>query len=246
MNARIALAGRLALAASCAALIAAPGAGATTYHNDEPITIPHGGFATPYPSSITVSGTAGLITDVNVGIDGFSHMAPDDVAITLVAPGGRAFKLQDCVGDTQAAFPVFLTFDDAAAGQLPDTGPLASGTFKPTSHCNFTPFIAPPGPGNSYENPGPGLGGNATFASAFNGHTAIGTWNLFVFDHQNANAGSIPGGWSLDVKPDVTPLPAVTTPIRTPITTPVPAKKCKKKAKKRVAAAGCKKKRKKK
>jgi hypothetical protein len=66
-------------------------------------------------------------------------------------------------------------------------------------------------------------GATETFASVFNGLSAIGTWNLYIIDNFGFASGSIPGGWSLDVKPDVTPLPA-TTP------TPKP-KRCKKKKK---------------
>ncbi len=46
-----------------------------------------------------MSGTAGPITDVNVGLDGFTHTIPDDVAIALVAPSGQALLIQSCVGD---------------------------------------------------------------------------------------------------------------------------------------------------
>jgi subtilisin-like proprotein convertase family protein len=236
----------LTLAASTAALIAAPVAGATTYNNDTSIAINQFGPGSPYPSPITVSGTAGPITDVNVGLDGFSHAKPNDVVIALVAPGGQALMIQGCAGGTQAAFPVFLTFDDSAAAQLPSNTQLATGTFKPTSHCASANSFPAPGPGTSFGNPGPGLGGTATFASVFNGSSAIGTWNLYVVDTLGGNSGSIPGGWSLDVKPDVTPLPAA-TPIATPIRTPpTPVKKCKKKKpKKRAVAAACKKKKKK-
>ena len=46
-----------------------------------------------------MSGTAGPITDVNVGLDGFTHDEPHDVSIVLVAPNGQALLLMDCVGD---------------------------------------------------------------------------------------------------------------------------------------------------
>jgi subtilisin-like proprotein convertase family protein len=237
----------LTLAALTAALVAAPVAGATTYNNNAPITINTSGPGTPYPSSITVSGTAGPITDVNIGLDGFSHTAPDDVAIALVGPGGQALMIHNCVGDANPAFPVFLTYDDAAAAQLPNNGVLATGTFRPTSHCTFAVSFPAPGPLTTSGNPGPGMGGTATFASVFNGQSAIGTWNLYVLDRIGGNAGSIPGGWSLDVKPDVMPLPTATTPTTRPATTPAPATKCKKKKKKRGRAvvSACKKKKRK-
>lgn len=201
---RVTVAGGLALAA-IAALIAAPVAGATTYNNDTPIIIPEQGMASPYPSTITVSGTAGPITDVNVGLDGFFHSFPDSVSIVLVAPTGQALLLLDCVGGGPDSPAVFLTLDDPPAGQLPDNSPLTTGTFRPTSHCPSTSPFPAPGPLMTYANPGPGAGGGATFASTFNGLSAIGTWELYVHDAAGGSDGSIPGGWSLDVKPDVTP-----------------------------------------
>ena len=104
------------------------------------------------------------------------------------------------------------------------------------------------GPGTGYAHPGPGGGRSFTLAQAFNGLSPIGTWNLFVTDSNIGDSGSIPGGWSLDINPDVTPLPAV-NPTPDPTPTPAPAKNCKKKKSKKGAAAvkkkSCKKKRKK-
>jgi hypothetical protein len=150
-----------------------------------------------------VSGTAGPITDVNLGFDGVTHTAPEGIAIVLVAPSGQALEIQCGAGGLTDAAGLYLTFDDLGA-QLPDDDPLASGTFRPAQYCASGPFPAP-GP-LSYSSPAPA--GTATFASVFNGLSAIGTWNLFVLDVVQPDSGSIPGGWSLDVKPDVTPPPA--------------------------------------
>jgi hypothetical protein len=236
---RITMAGGLALAASAFALIAAPVAGATTYNNDAPIIIPAGEPANPYPSSITVSGTAGPITDVNVGFDGLTDSFSAGVAISLVAPTGQALMLAGCAGTSASA--AFITLDDGAGARLPDDEPLTTGTYKPAEYCPAV--FSVPGP-MSYQNPGPFAGGTATFASAFNGLSAIGTWNLYVTSLTSPDTGAIPGGWSLDVNPDVTPLPPAK-----PAPTPAPAKKCKKKGKKFAATAAkkksCKKKKKK-
>jgi hypothetical protein len=208
---RAALTATLTLAAFCAALISAPAAGATTYRNNAPITIPPAGLSNPYPSSITVSGTAGPITDVNVGLDGFTSGRPNDLHIALVAPSGHALQLMGCSGQTDGATNLSLTFDDGAAGQLPVApGNLMTGTFKPTSHCTQTVGFPPPGPTVSYGNPGPGQGGAATFESVFNGLSAIGTWNLYAFDRLGAGGTASISGWSLDVNPNVTPLPPAT------------------------------------
>jgi hypothetical protein len=244
---RVTLAGGLAFAVSAVALLAAPVAGATTYNNDTPITIAPLGAASPYPSSITVSGTAPPLTDLNVGLDGVTHGAPFDIKIVLVGPTGQALSLLNCVGGNTPPPGAFITLDDAAATAIPNAGPLTTGTFKPTSYCGANTGFPPPGPA-TYNNPGPGAGGTATFQSTFNGTSPIGTWNLYVIDSEPGGGGTIPGGWSLDVNPDVTPPPVVTpTPTLAPTTPPTPAKKkCKKKGKKAVASAKkCKKKKKK-
>lgn len=44
----------------------------------------------------------------------------------------------------------------------------------------------------------------------FNGLSAIGTWNLYVFDRTVFGGGGSISGWSLDVSPNVTPLPPAT------------------------------------
>jgi large repetitive protein len=215
-------AGGIALAAFALTLVATPTAGATTYTNNTPITIPPGGLSNPYPSSITVSGTAGPITDINVGLDGFTSGRPTDLHVALVAPSGHALQLMGCAGQADTANNVSLTFDDAAAGQLPVApGNLTSGTFKPTSHCGQTVGFPPPGPTVSYGNPGPGIGGAATFESVFNGLTAIGTWNLYAFDRVGAGGSTTIPSWSLDVNPDVTPL-SLATPGPTVLPTPSP------------------------
>jgi hypothetical protein len=235
----------LALTAATAALVAAPVAGATTYNNDTPIFIPDDGIANPYPSSITVAGTAPPITDINVGFDGFTHEEPPDVSFVLVGPNGQALNLIGCIGANNfPASAAFITLTDGAA-QLPNNGSVNTGTFRPTSHCPAPRVFPAPGPLTAYHTPGPS--GPATFASTFNGTSPIGTWNLFVVDTSEDNRGSIPGGWSLDVNPDVTPLPAVSQ-TSTPTFTPAPTKKkCKRRAKGKkgvAAAAKCKKKKK--
>ena len=211
-EARIALTGTFALAAFCAALIAAPVAGATTYNNDTPIIIPQLDVepASPYPSSITISGTAGPITDVNVGLDGFTHDSTRrcDRPRRPERAGAEDPGLR---GDNTDAVAAFLTFDDAAA-QLPDNGAIPTGMFRPTSHsCDHESFPAP----------GP-LTTTAVRARPGDRDLRVRLQRPVRDRHLEplrprcgsvgGGTGSIPGGWSLDVKPDVTPLPAATAP----------------------------------
>ena len=69
------------------------------------ITIPEIGPADPYPSTCSISGLSGTITDVNLVLDGLSHYTPDDIDILLVGPQG-----QDAV-----------VMSDAGGGLMPST-----------------------------------------------------------------------------------------------------------------------------
>jgi hypothetical protein len=92
----------VALLAALAGLITAGLAGATPFSNPAAITINDGGLcdnvsnlaltpgkATAYPSSNTVSGLTGVISDVNVTLTGLTHNFPDDVDVLLLSPTGR-------------------------------------------------------------------------------------------------------------------------------------------------------------
>jgi hypothetical protein len=111
--------------------------------------------------------------------------------------------LQHSAGD--ALNPIFVnayTLADSGAAPLPNTGTWGAGTFRPAS---YETGIAFPGPApGTYSNPGPVLGGTATFASTFNGTNPNGAWDLFVIDQAGVGRGTpiangIHGGWTLDI-----------------------------------------------
>ena len=180
------------MAALLVGLVAGP-AGATVFSNPTPISIPSSGAVgtgTPYPSGIAVSGLAGTIVDVNVTLSNLSHMSfADDVDVLVVGPLGQKVTLMADAGGGFALIGVNLTFDDAAAGGLPDSTLISSGTYDPTS---FAPGFEGPAPAPS--------GPYGTSLSVFNTTAPNGTWNLFVFDDFSvAEGGSMAGGWSLDI-----------------------------------------------
>ncbi len=160
-------------------------AGITINDSTNPPTI-----ATPYPSSIIVTGLAGqVIAKVTVQLTDFSHTFPDDVDIVLVGPQGQnSVVLANIGGGSPGASNVTLVLDDDAASGLPLTGPLVSGTFKPTRRLADFDF--------SFPAPAPAVPGPAAL-SVVNGSDPNGTWNLFIVDDANPDSGSISGGWSL-------------------------------------------------
>jgi subtilisin-like proprotein convertase family protein len=182
-------AGALALAV----VLAAPAQAATgTFSNPTPITIPAGapgttfGPADPYPSNINVAGLAGTVFDVNASISDFSHTFPDDVSLLLVGPSGHSVVLMAEAGGNADVSNLNLTFDDQAAGQLPNGPTLTSGTFMPSDFGGGQ--FPPPAPSN----PGGGL-------SNLDGRSPNGEYSLFVFDQFSGDVGSIAGGWSLEI-----------------------------------------------
>jgi subtilisin-like proprotein convertase family protein len=194
------LAAVVAVAGTC--LTAPALAGAATFSNTAPITIPDFGPATPYPSTIDVSGVAGVITDVNVTLTGFSHTCSSDVSALLVGPTGASVVLMNDPGSSPcgAVSDLTFTFDDSASSFLACSGSLVSGTYKPTGTtqppvCFFPNVFPPPAP----------AGGYGDLLSGFNGTNPNGTWSLYVFDDASSDAGSISGGWSLDITAGTTP-----------------------------------------
>ena len=197
-----------------------PGCLPSVFNNPAAITIPTSGNASPYPSSIAVSGLSGNISSapggVQVTLNNLSHTFPDDFGIVLVGPTGAAFLLQDGAGDGTDMSAVTYTLSDTGATALPDTGAWTAGTYRPAGHYSGSSFPAP-GPGTTYNHPGPAGGTSATFASVFGGTSPNGTWSLYVVDFVTGDSGSIAGGWSLSLTtgscggggtPTPTPTPA--------------------------------------
>ena len=171
------------------------------FSNPNTITINDLSTATPYPSTITVSGLSGTIAStpgsVKVTLNGFTHTFPDDVGIVLVGPTGAALLLQDGAGDDPDMTNITYSLSDAGTSQLPDTTAWATGIYKPTTYYAGDSFPAP-GPGTTYGSPGPFGGGTATFSSVFGGTNPNGVWKLYVADFVSGDAGQISGGWSID------------------------------------------------
>ncbi|MDT3673906.1 S8 family serine peptidase [Microcystis wesenbergii] len=158
------------------------------FSNPNPITIPSSGSSTPYPSTINVSGLSDNINSLKVTLTNLSHTFPDDIDVLLVGPTGAKALLMSDVGGSGDVNNVTLTFDPTAASFLPDSGPITSGSYKATD------FVT----GDVFNSPAPG-GPYGTDFSVFNNTNPNGTWSLYVMDDEGGDAGTIAGGWSLDI-----------------------------------------------
>jgi subtilisin-like proprotein convertase family protein len=155
-----------------------------TNSNPSSITITDNSSATPYPSTINVSGVAGTVTKVTVTLAGLSHTYPEDMDILLVGPGGQSVALMGAVGGATPASGVTLTFDDEAAGQISE--PITSGTYQPSGGIVSMPSPAPVAPYGSA-------------LSVFNEQSPNGTWSLYVVDAAAEDSGNISQGWRLNI-----------------------------------------------
>ncbi len=167
-----------------------------TFSNAAAITIPDVGTATPYPSTITVSGVPTSIANVTVTLTGFSHTFPGDVDMLLVSPTGRKFIMLSDTGGGTDAVNANVTLSDAAAGP-PAT--IVTGTFRPADTTTPDAFAAP-APAAPYLSPAPV--GTQTLTTAFTGAAGgdpNGVWSLYVVDDATSDAGSISGGWSISL-----------------------------------------------
>jgi uncharacterized repeat protein (TIGR01451 family) len=148
------------------------------------------GKASPYPSTIVVSGITGFVSKVTVTLSGVTHTFPDDIDALLVGPTGlNVMIMSDCGGGGDIN-GVTLTFDDDAASLLPDSTQIVSGTYKPSNFVGADldnlPAPAPAAPFGSTLSPFKGLNPN-------------GTWSLYVQDDANNDSGNISSGWRLSI-----------------------------------------------
>ncbi len=147
---------------------------ATTFSNTNSIDLPDTGIGVPYPSTIEVSGLTGVVTDVNVRLNGFSHNFVRDVDILLVGPQGqKVFLVSDAGGGTSVA-SADLVIDDEAGAPLPENGIVAAGTYRVTNYEDNegSDIFDSPAPAGPY-------GG---LLSDFDFSDPNGTWSLYVRD----------------------------------------------------------------
>ncbi len=180
-------------------------ANSTVFSNTGVITIVDGAPASPYGSTINVSGMAGTLSTITVTLSNVSHDYVQDMSVILQAPSGQSLLLQSGVADGASISNLTYTFSDLGASQLSATLPFTSGTYKPTGHFwDIWPAPAPPTPPGTgtYNIPGPFTSAYplSTLTSTFGGLNPNGAWKLWVADFSNGgDPGIISGGWSLDI-----------------------------------------------
>ena len=117
----------------------------------------------------------------------------------LVSPLGRkSVIMSDFGAGAPGVSGINVTLDDYANSPVPSTVtgntgfPFVSGSYRP-SNSGTTDVFPAPAPASPY----------IYTMSNFNGDSPNGTWNLYIIDDANLDAGSISGGWTItfDVRP---------------------------------------------
>jgi CSLREA domain-containing protein len=185
----LAMAGAMLLAGTVPAARAAT---PVSFSNTAAITINDNATASPYPSTITVSGIApALPTGLRVTLNGLSHSFEADIDILLVGPQGQRAVLSSDAGGSSVVSGVTVGFDAMAATAVPASTPLLSGSvYRPVNYFNSVPDGFPFALSTN-------LDAAPADLTAFNLQNPNGVWGLWVVDDAANDAGSISGGWSL-------------------------------------------------
>ncbi len=166
-------------------LLTVVGFSTSSFSASTPIAIPSSGTATPYPSTLAVSGLPATgVTVASVTLSGVAHTFPDDVDIVLQSPTGQNVILMSDVGGGNEITGFDYTFDDAATA-LMTTSLNPSGSYKATNLGTTADNFAAPGPGSLPVT-------TPTALSTFTGNPN-GAWKLFVVDDASGDLGSISG-----------------------------------------------------
>ncbi len=148
-------------------------------------------------SQVTVAGQTGLVTDVDVTLNGVTSTYLDDIDVVLAGPNGKIVTLMsDACGGTDVT-DLSIKLDDEASAGLPDSDPCVSGSYFPSSNeADDPPFPAP----------------NAPALSAFDGSSPNGNWTLYVADDAAPDTTTINGGFTLTIQVSDKTAPTVTFP----------------------------------
>ncbi len=187
---------------------------ANQFKNSAAISIIQGTAAGLYPSPIEVTGATTNAFRIRVTLYDFYSTKPDNLDVLLVGPNGAKYALVGDVGGPVAiteAGAVTLTLADYPNAVLPDSGPLATGIFKPTTCETPVSNFPAPAPAGPYVEPGCVVARtNAqTLFGNFGGSTANGTWNLYIRDDNGVARpdapdvvnGEVKGGWGIELLP---------------------------------------------
>lgn len=188
---------------------------ASQWKNPALISMTLGSVASPYPSSITVTGAPTSIGAIRVTLYDVWHDFPDHIDILLVGPTGASYVLMADAGGPAPGIPVTgpqtLTFVDHPAPVVPDSTAPTTGKYLPTTWESPVLSFAPPAPAGPYPTPGNAPFSGRTVANSMFGQFGLtdgnGTWRLYIRDDAGTPfapdtlMGEVIGGWGIELLP---------------------------------------------
>jgi subtilisin-like proprotein convertase family protein len=154
-------------------------------YNGAGLTINASGNSTPYPSTVSVSGLSGTISNIKLNVNNLSHTWPDDIDAVLFGPtGAHSIIFTDAIGGSGGVTARNYTFQIGSTA-LPLTGLPASGTYGVVN-------------GGSYNGTGTPSAVNSANLNNFVGTNPNGTWSLYFFDDTGGDQGTV-GSWSIEI-----------------------------------------------
>ncbi len=158
-----------------------------------PVTVPKGGTsgkASAYPASILINSLPpdARIRKVRVHLNGVTHPRSHDLDVLLLKRGsGKKVLLLSDAGHA-ALYGSDLVFDDDA-DPVPSTGPIPSGTYRPTNAGKTIDMFPRPAPAKPFDG----------FLATFRSGPANDIWDLFVRDDKSIKTGQFTN-WSVEIE----------------------------------------------
>ena len=140
---------------------------------------------------MTTFGLWARVKTLSITLTGLSHTFPDDRDFLFVGPDGTNLAFWSDAGGGTAISNQNYTIRDSASLVLPDSGGIASGTYRPADYggveTNSNWTGVPPGLVINHPTPNGAATLDASFAGKWIDNT---TWTLFIRDDASPDSGT--------------------------------------------------------
>jgi hypothetical protein len=141
---------------------------------------------------LTTFGLWARVKSLSITLTGLSHTFPDDLDFLFVGPDGTNLAFWSDAGGGTAISNQNYTIRDSASLVLPDSGSIASGTYRPADYSFAEANSNWAGVSPSLVINHPATNGAATLDGSFGGKWIDNTtWTLFVRDDASPDSGTL-------------------------------------------------------
>ena len=149
--------------------------------------------ASPYSSTVNVTGVRGQVLDVNVILYSVDHPRPSDISVMLEHQGRQTVIMRNA-SDGTALRTANIILDQDGGHVLPGkNAPLVGArAYRPRDYKKGQPFGDPAPTSNDADE---------EYLDFFRGMSATGDWTLWIRDDRTPIGGTIKG-WQLEIITD--------------------------------------------